>query len=100
MKKEIKYTREELLNALRGDSVAYVKFTKTNGETRYMKCTRNPKYIPEAMAPAKNDDKQKEKTSIKENLDVINAFDVEKKGWRSFRVDSVTEYGMDSASTV
>ena len=100
MKNQIKYTRDELLNTLRGDSIAYVKFTKTNGETRHMKCTRNPKYIPESMAPTKADDKQKEKTPIKENLDVINAFDVEKKGWRSFRVDSVTEYGIETQANV
>jgi hypothetical protein len=97
MKNNIKYTREELLNALRGDSIAYVKFTKTNGETRHMRCTRNPKYIPESPTSVKTENKEK---VIKENLDVINAFDVEKKGWRSFRVDSVTEYGMDNTINV
>jgi hypothetical protein len=97
MKKQIKYTRDELLSVLRGDSIAYVKFTKTNGETRHMKCTRNPKYIPEAMAPSKTESKDK---VIKENMEVINAFDTEKKGWRSFRVDSVTEYGVEAQTNI
>ena len=91
-KKTKKYTREELLNALKGEAIAYVKFVKTNGEVRRMQCTRNPKHIPIALAPKPE---QTDKV-IKENLDVINAFDVEKKGWRSFRVDSVTEYGIES----
>lgn len=84
-----KYTRDELLNTLRGESIAYVKFVKTNGEVRTMKCTRNFKHIPTAFLPKEDT----EKKPIKENTETINAFDVEKQGWRSFRVDSVTEYG-------
>ena len=95
MDKKSKYTREEILNVLRGDTVAYVKFVKSNGEARHMQCTRNPKHIPEAFSPKKESTESPEKI-IKENLDIINAFDVEKKGWRSFRVDSVTEYGIEN----
>ena len=95
-----KYTREELMAALRGEAVAYVKFVKTNGEVRRMQCTRNAKHIPTAFAPKPELKTESEKKPIVENLEVINAFDVEKQGWRSFRVDSVTEYGIETSSTV
>lgn len=83
------------MHALRGDNIAYVKFTKTNGEVRRMQCTRNPNHIPAAFAPKPEPKIEAEKKPIVENLEVINAFDVEKQGWRSFRVDSVTEYGFE-----
>lgn len=81
-----KYTRDELLNALRGKPAPYITFTKADGSERIMWCTLNDGYIPDA-------DKPKNEKQIKENLDVIRAYDLEKEAWRSFRIDSVTHYG-------
>jgi hypothetical protein len=87
-----KHTRDEILTTLGGESIAFVKFVKSNGEVRRMKCTRNPKHIPETFAPKTETDTK----PVKENLDTINVYDLEKNGWRSFRVDSVIEYGVES----
>jgi len=61
-----------------------VKFTKTDGTERTMKCTLLEGYI----------DKYERKTEDREkkvNEDVISVWDVEKKGWRAFRYDSLLE---------
>lgn len=81
-----KYTRDELLNALRGKPAPYVTFTKADGTERIMWCTLHEGYIPDAAKP-------KNEKPIKENNDVIRVYDLENEGWRSFRVDAVTHYG-------
>lgn len=81
-----KYTRDELLNALRGKPAPYITFTKADGSERIMWCTLHESYIPDA-------DKPKNEKEIKENLDVIRAYDLQKEAWRSFRIESVTHYG-------
>jgi hypothetical protein len=42
------------------------------------------------LPPQKEEDVKEEKKFHSENTDVIAAWDVQKGGWRSFRVDSVT----------
>lgn len=81
-----KYTREQLLEVLRGKNPVVVTFTKQDGTKRDMQCTLNEKLIPTEKAP-KNEKK------LKENNDVIRVYELaEGKGWRSFRVDSVTGF--------
>lgn len=99
----IKETPEEIMVAntvqsnhlnqvLRGDLISILKehickisFTKLDGTVRVMKCT-----LKEGLLPIVSDEvttdipKPKKKTSS----EVIVVFDLEKKGWRSFRVDS------------
>ena len=96
-KKTNKYTRVELLTALRSENIVRVEFLKSNGEVRHMKCTRNPKYIPSEFAPKTEQSDKKDKV-VTENLEVLSVFDVEKKGWRSFRIESLIEYGVESAA--
>ena len=61
-------------------SICDVKFTKVNGEERLMRCTLKTDMLPEYIDM--NDDK-------KVNESVVPVWDLDKKGWRSFRVDSV-----------
>ena len=78
-----KYTREELLKALRNNKVV-VTFTKVDGTKRDLFCTLKTDLIPQDKAP-------KNEKPIKENDNVIKVFALdEANGWRSFRVDSVT----------
>lgn len=79
-----KYTREELMNALRNNKVV-VTFTKVDGTVRDMYCTLKTDLIPQDKAP-------KNEKPIKENDGIVRVFCLEEQanGWRSFRVDSVT----------
>jgi WYL_2, Sm-like SH3 beta-barrel fold len=61
-----------------------VTFIKVDGDKRIMKCTLNEKYIPQAE-PKKTDRVKKE------NPDVLAVWDLEKEGWRSFRLDTIIE---------
>ena len=81
------YQRDSILKDLR-EHVIEVTFTKVNGETRVMRCTLNPKLLPKSFVENLNEQKE-EKDFHKENPDVIAAWDVQKGGWRSFRIDSV-----------
>ena len=61
--------------------VVSVKFTKTDGSQRDMKCTLMDAYI---KPHEKKTDREK-----KINEDVVSVWDVDKEGWRSFRFDSI-----------
>jgi hypothetical protein len=74
--------RAELIRTI-SRGVALVEFTKVSGEVRRMKCTLHGKLIPPEKFP---DDSRSYK-----NHDVIRVYDLEKQGWRSFRVDSVID---------
>ncbi|MDC3266381.1 SH3 beta-barrel fold-containing protein [bacterium] len=74
------FTRDKIEEALRAN-VAEVRFTKSDGTERIMKCTLREDLV---TVYQKKTDRVKEK-----NLDVVPVFDVEKNEWRSFRVDSV-----------
>ena len=78
------FERDTILNDLR-QYVIEVTFTKVNGEQRNMRCTLRPDLLPPGYAQ----DITEEKTFHQTNPDVIAAWDVQKGGWRSFRVDSV-----------
>jgi hypothetical protein len=78
-------SREELKSYLK-EGVLEVLFRKVKtGEERLMKCTLNSEVIDELM----------ETVNISsgpgraENDNVIRVFDVEKKDWRSFRIDGI-----------
>ncbi len=80
-------TKRVFQNILR-NNVCEVKFTKTNGEVRTMKCTLLPDYLPELTTKEDTDAPKK-----KENFEVINVWDIDEEGWRSFRQESVIEFG-------
>ena len=62
-----------------------VQFTKVDGTTRHMKCT-----LAEELIPASTEEKKTDRVK-KENPDVLAVWDLEKAGWRSFRLDTLLE---------
>jgi WYL_2, Sm-like SH3 beta-barrel fold len=70
------------------NGIMNVKFTKVDGSERVMKCTLAEALIPQVKAPVSEDKEVKER---KVNDNNISVWDVEKEGWRSFRLDSVLE---------
>ena len=75
-----KTLKDMLLAALRTNT-AEIVFTKKDGTERKMLCTLQECDIPEEDSP-------KGTGRIKHD-DVISVYDVENKGWRSFRFDSL-----------
>lgn len=71
------------------EGVVVVTFTKANGEKRVMTCTLNEAEIPEDQIPSG------ESSSTNFSDETVRVFDTEKNGWRSFRVDSVTQFDAD-----
>jgi len=65
-----------------------VTFNKINGDKRVMTCTLNEDAIP---APKKEDTTETNKQDKKVNENVCVVWDINAKGWRSFRWDKVTE---------
>ncbi len=69
-------------------NVCDVHFTKVNGEERLMRCTLNEDRLPDSVkSQLQQQDERHEQPAFKDN--VIPVWDLEKEGWRSFRVDSV-----------
>ena len=56
-----------------------ITFTKVNGDERVMDCTLQEHMIP-----------QTGESNRKKNEEVLPVFDINNGGWRSFRLDSVT----------
>lgn len=83
--------REEMISALKED-VCRVTFKKVNGDTRLMYCTLKSDFLPE------NDRMINEagfEPTKQVNEKVLAVWDIDVKGWRSFRVDSVTHFDMN-----
>ena len=64
-----------------------VKFTKVNGDEREMFCTLTNEYIPE-------DKVYGDGSARKKNMDVLAVFDIEKRDWRSFRIENVVDFAI------
>lgn len=82
--------KQEILNALRNGDVV-VEFTKVNGDYRKMTCTLNEAIVP----PATKDDSITQKKVREVNPDVCVVWDLNAKGWRSFRWDNVVSAEID-----
>lgn len=78
--------REQMIDKLR-ECICEVTFTKKDGEERVMTCTLNSEAIPSIHQPTNESTRE-----IKENLEVVRVYDVDKAGWRSFRVDAVKNF--------
>lgn len=81
--------REELITKLK-ENVCLVSFKKKDGTNRKMKCTLKESIVPKAT----KEDPLSQKKIRALNEEVIPVWDVEKEGWRSFRVDSVSFVGV------
>jgi hypothetical protein len=71
---------DDIVDHLRSN-LARVIFTKSDGSTRVMHCTLIKEYLPEQ--------KDVEEYTANINKSAIPVWDVEHRGWRSFRIDSV-----------
>ena len=76
--------RELLIEALTNHECT-VTFTKINGETRVMPCTLKEDVIPAV----------ENKGTKKPNDAVVSVWCLDKKEWRSFRVDNVVDLQID-----
>lgn len=82
--------KENVISSLK-EQVCKVVFTKANGDTRVMHAT-----LKESMLPEQIDlEESVQKKSKKPNPNVLAVFDVEAKGWRSFRWDSIKEFSTE-----
>lgn len=74
------YLKEQL-----SKHIAYVVFIKADGTNREMTCTLMENYIP--------DQKEYNVRHVprRDNDDVLAVWDIDNKGWRSFRLDSIIE---------
>lgn len=73
------YTKPFIVETLKSN-VATVKFTKVSGEKRDMLCTLREDKLPPAKVGGR---------TVTPNDAIVRAYDLEKAGWRSFKVDSV-----------
>jgi hypothetical protein len=74
-------TQDGLLYQLRRETLV-VTFNKLDGDERVMTCTKSLDLIPEASHP---------KTDKESKPGTITVWDLNAKGWRSFRYERVTK---------
>lgn len=75
-----KYSKSDVKELLTS-GVAVVIFDKSDGTERSMKCTLKSDTIPQSTSTHHRT----------ENADQLSVWDIDKGGWRSFRVDSVKD---------
>ena len=81
--------RDELIGKLK-NNVCVVVFEKKDGTERSMRCTLQEGVIPEAT----KEDPLSQKKIRSLNEEVLPVWDIEKNGWRSFRIDSVKSFSV------
>lgn len=74
------FDRSQLVNALH-DNIVEVKFTKVDGTERVMRCTLMQEYLPSGGSG--------KQLLLESQPTAISVWDVDAKGWRSFRLDNV-----------
>lgn len=81
-------TRNEVLTALK-ESICRVKFVKSDGTEREMRCTLQEAFLP----TRKQDDQPKATNKPKKRTEMnIVVWDLEKSSWRSFNIGNLIEY--------
>ena len=86
---------EQKLTELLQTKVVEFSFKKNNGEIRFVFGTANPECIPEEARVKERPIEE----SIGKTFQTIRFYDLEKKGWRSCRKDSIEDiHGYMSAS--
>lgn len=81
--------KQGILEALRKGKV-HLQFKKVNGDLRNMVGTLQEDFIPVSDIPTKDNDRSENKVS-----GIVVLYDLEVKGWRSFRVENLIEYRCD-----
>jgi hypothetical protein len=77
--------RNKLIKTLK-ENICLISFTKTNGEIREMLCTNNSSYTPKKVMLEGQVIKPR-----KENESVIPTFDLNKKEYRSFKIQNLLD---------
>jgi hypothetical protein len=85
----VKFLKDQgnLVQELNDGKTVNVKFNKKDGTVREMLCTKNWDVISEFYTADKKTDRV-----YTEPEGVVQVFDLENKGWRSFRLDSVISH--------
>jgi hypothetical protein len=79
---KIIYDRNTVLSELR-ENVMEISFDKVNGQPRILRCTLMRYFLPE------NYKEQADVNFHTKNADILAVWDIDNKGWRAFRVNSV-----------
>lgn len=74
------WTKQSVSELARGN-VIRVTFTKSDGTERVMVCSLLEQYLPALMTGSE--------LTTKDNPDVLAVMDLEARGWRSFRINSI-----------
>ena len=77
--------KEWIVDLLSEGNPTTITFTKKDGTSRVMRCTRNAALIPSAHAPADAQDSTRKVSTTN-----VAAFDVDKQEWRSFLPENIT----------
>jgi len=85
------YLKEDLKKLLHENTLS-VLFTKKDGTQRAMLCTLMAEHLP-VVDKQEGDEVKKER---KESDTSIRVWDLEKKDWRSFRIDSIVSHSIIS----
>lgn len=85
MESKFELNKEAIISQLH-EKICKIVFTKANGDNRIMHCTLQESMLPPQVDVEEHIQKKKP------NPDVLAVWDVEAKGWRSFRWDSVTDF--------
>lgn len=83
---------KEFIAARAREDVIIVKFTKVNGDERVMNCTLHSDHLPPQTDIVEH--------TTKQNENVLAVWDIDSKGWRSFRIDSVKEVILNKIDSI
>jgi hypothetical protein len=79
-------TKSKLIDIL-SNQIVQIKFKKKDQTERIMNCTLREDIVKPYV-------KKTEKTKIPANENVLPVWDLEKNAFRSFRIDSLTDYSI------
>ena len=80
------------LKKLLHEHIMSIHFTKRDGTQRAMLCTLKSDLLP-VVDKQEGDEVKKER---KESIDSLRVWDIEKKDWRAFRIDSIVSHSVVS----
>ena len=86
----------ETLSTILHRNIARVTFTKSDGEVRVGRFTLMQEHLP---PPTPIDESAAPKRTPPYNKDVLPVWDMDKKAWRSFRIDSLREIVLGGEDT-
>ena len=81
--------QNEYLKGVLQTGIAIVTFLKKDGTQRVLRCTLSPTELP---AQTNLEEVVQKKTP---NPDVLAVWDLENKGWRSFRYDTIIGFSVE-----